>query len=392
MSLGIEVDAMRVLFAVSPGLAHLYPSSGLAWAFRVAGHDVAVATSGVSTAAAAQAGFAVREVSPGADFAAVFRRSGSAEEKARAMRELGLAVAENPQTPDTILEKFARVSDLMLEGTLRFAEAWQPDLIVYSRLQGAALVTARALGVPAVDHGFSFLREGTLPERYLPHLTPLYERVGVPAELPSITSLYFAPEHMMHGEGEGWSMRAVPFQGGGTLPDWMAEPKNRPRVCVTLGTTVPRVSGVGSLESVLGAAADIDAEFVLALGDDPDLETLGTLPDNVRLVGWTPLSTLLTTCDAIIHHGGAGTTLAALHAAVPQLAMPHGADNWINAAMLERCGLGLNREPGDVDAALLKSLLHDEGLRASVRDGARALAADPGPDQMVPRLLALAGK
>ncbi|MFE6721703.1 nucleotide disphospho-sugar-binding domain-containing protein [Streptomyces albidoflavus] len=381
---------MRVLFAVSPGLAHVYPSLGLAWAFRVAGHDVAVATSGVSTQAAAHAGFAVRDVSPGADFAAVFRRKGSAADKARAMRELGLAVAENPQTPDTILEKFSRVSELMLDGTLRFAEAWQPDLIVYSRLQGAALVAARALGVPAVDHGFSFMREGALPTRYLPYLTALYEHAGVPAELPRITSLYFAPEHMMHGEGEGWTMRSVPFQGGGTLPGWMAEPKTRPRVCVTLGTTVPQVNGVGSLESVLRAATSLDAEFVLALGDDPDLAPLGTLPDNVRVVGFTPLSTLLTACDAIIHHGGAGTTLAASHAGVPQLAMPHGADNWLNAAMLERCGLGLNREPAEVDTELLKTLLHDDGLRDSVRDASSVLAQSPGPGEIVPRLVKLA--
>ncbi|MFE2245880.1 nucleotide disphospho-sugar-binding domain-containing protein [Streptomyces lavendulae] len=388
-SFGIEVVAMRVLFAVSPGFDHLYPLSGLAWAFRTAGHDVVVATSGVSTQAAAHAGFAVREVSPGADFASIFPKVGTPEERTRAMRERGLAIARTLETPDVILEKFSRVSDLMLDGILEFATAWQPDLIVYSKLQGAALVTARALGIPAVEHGFSFLREGTMAERFLPYLAPLYERVGVPVELPSVTSLYFAPEDMMHGEGEGWTMRSVPFHGGGTLPDWMARPKERPRVCVTLGTTVPHVAGIGSLESVLTAAADVDAEFVLALGDDPDLDSLGTLPENVRVVGWTPLSTLLTTCDAIIHHGGSGTTLTAAHAAVPQLAMPHGADNWINAAMVERCGLGLNRDPEQVDAQLLKTLLHDTELRASTRAAATALAAQPGPDQIVPRLLGL---
>ncbi|GHG98061.1 hypothetical protein Srubr_41770 [Streptomyces rubradiris] len=53
------------------------------------------------------------------------------------------------------------------------------------------------------------------------------------------------------------------------------------------------------------------------------------------MVGWALLSTLLTTCDAIIHHGGAGTTLASAHAGVPRLAIPHGADNRINAAMIE---------------------------------------------------------
>ncbi|MGW7081742.1 nucleotide disphospho-sugar-binding domain-containing protein [Streptomyces sp. NPDC054866] len=383
---------MRVLFSISPGLDHLYPASGLAWGFRTAGHDVVVATSGVSTQAAAHAGFAVREVSPGADFEAIFPKVGTLEERAKAMRERGLAVAKSLQTPEIILEKFSRVSDLMVEGTLRFAEAWQPDLIVYSRLQGAALVTARALGVPAVEHGFSFLREGTMPQRFLPHLKPVYERMGVPAELPDITAVHFAPQHMMRGEGEGWTMRSVPFHGGGTLPDWMATAKQRPRVCVTLGTTVPYVAGVGSLQGIVNSAADVDAEFVLALGDNPELEAIGTLPDNVRVVGWTPLSTLLTTCDAIIHHGGAGTTLASAHAGVPQLAIPHGADNWINADIITGSGMGLSLESGDIDSAVLKTLVHDEDLRSSARAVAAELAQQPGPDQMVPRLLDLTGR
>lgn len=380
---------MRVLFAVSAGLDHVYPTVGLAWALRTAGHDVMYATTGVAVQAAAQAGLAVRDVSPEADFSTIFPRTGSREDRGRAMRERGRTMAGTLQTPDIILEKFSRVSDLMADGMLRFATAWQPDLIVYSRLQGAGLLAARALGVPAVEHGFSFLREGTMPQRFLPHLAPVFERLGVPAQLPDITSIHFAPERMMHGEGEGWTMRFVPYHGGGELADWMAEPKRRPRVCVTLGTTVPDIAGVGSLDRVLDAAGRVDAEFVLALGDAPDLDALGTLPDNVRVVGWTPLSTLLTSCDGIIHHGGAGTTLASAHAGVPQLTMPHGADNWINAAMVERCGIGLNREPGQVDTAVIETLLHDEGLRKTTDAVADELAASPGPDHLASRLTTL---
>lgn len=383
---------MRVLFAVSPGLDHVYPTTGLAWALRVAGHEVVYATTGVSVDAAVNAGLPVRDVSPGADFSGIFPRSGSRETRARAMRERGLRMAETLQTPEVILEKFAQVTDPMAEGTLRFAESWRPDLIVYSRLQGAGLLAARALGVPLVEHGFSFLREGAMPGRFLPHLAPIFERFGVPVELPSVTSLYFAPAHMMHGEGEGWTMRFVPFHGGGVLPDWLAEPRRRPRVVVTLGTTVPHVAGPGSLGTVLAAARGVDAEIVLALGSDPDLTSLGALGDNVRVVGWTPLSTLLGFSDAIIHHGGAGTTLASAHAGVPQLAMPHGADNWINGAMVERCGMGLNLDAEQVDTGVLQSLLHDEALRKGAEATARELAAGPGPDEIVARLATLAGR
>ncbi len=383
---------MRVLYAISPGLDHLYPAMGLAWAFRTAGHEVMVATTGASTEAAVRAGLPVRDVSPGADFSDIFPRTASSAERARAMRERGLAVARTLQTPDVILEKFARVTEVMAEGTLRFAESWRPDLIVYSRLQGTGLLTAAALGVPLVEHGFSFLREGAMPRRFLPHLAPVFERFGVPAELPSITSLHFAPPHMMHGEGEGWTMRFVPYHGGWVLPDWVAGPRHRPRIVVTLGTTVPHVAGTGSLASVLAAARTVDAEFVLALGDDPDLAALGPLGDNVRVVGWTPLSTLLGFSDAIVHHGGAGTTLASAHAGVVQLAMPHGADNWVNAAMVERCGIGLNLEADQVDADVLRALVSDETLRKGAAATARELAAGPGPDQIVPRLAELAGR
>ncbi|WP_431780699.1 nucleotide disphospho-sugar-binding domain-containing protein [Streptomyces chumphonensis] len=382
---------MRVLFAVSPGLDHLYPALGLASAFRTAGHDVVVATAGVTVDAAVRAGLTVRDVAPDADFSAVFPKKGNREERTRMMRQRGREITASGVTPEIILEKFGTINDMMAEGTLRFTETWRPDLVVYSRLQGTALLVARALGVPAVENGYSFLREGDLPARLLPHLAPTFERLGVPVELPSVTPLYFAPQHMMRGEGEGWPMRFVPYHGGCVLPDWLAEPKRRKRIVVTLGTIVPGVAGVGSLGSVLAAADGVDAEIVLALGDDPDLEPLGTLPGNVRVVGWTPLSALLPTLDGIIHHGGAGTTLAAAHAGVPQLAMPYGADNWINAEIVTDAGIGLDLQPEEVDSGVLNRLLDDEALRKTAGALAAELAAQPGPDAIVPRLADLVG-
>ncbi|MCF6525773.1 nucleotide disphospho-sugar-binding domain-containing protein [Streptomyces sp. JJ36] len=382
---------MRVLFNVSPGLDHLYPALGLAWAFRTAGHEVAVATAGASVDAAVRAGLTVRDVAPGADFAAVFPRKGTPEERERAMRERGAEITRSQQTPEIILEKFGRVNDMMADGTLEYARHWRPDLIVYSRLQGTALLAARDLGVPAVENGYSFLREGDLPARLLPHLAPTYERLGVPLELPLVQPVYFAPQKLMRGEGDGWPMRFVPYQGGAVLPDWLAQPAERPRIAVTLGTIVPGIAGVGSLRSVLDAAEGLDAELILALGDDPDLEPLGPLPDTARVVGWTPLSALLPTLDGIVHHGGCGTLLAAAHAGVPQLAMPYGADNWINAQIIESAGIGFDRQPGQVDSALLSSLAGDEVLRKNAAALAAELAAEPGPDALVPRLVELAG-
>ena len=383
---------MRVLFNVSPGLDHIYPALGLAWALRTAGHEVAVATTGVSIEAAVGAGLTAYDVAPGADFSSIFPKKGTPAERATAMRARGEEITKSEETPEFILEKFGQINDLMADRTLEFARNWNPDLIVYSRLQGTALLTARALGIPAVENGYSFLREGNLPGRLLPHLAPTFERLGVPLELPRVQPVYFAPEKLMRGEGEGWPMRFVPHHGGGVLPEWLAAPKERARIVVTLGTIVPGVAGVGSLRSVLDAADGLDAELVLALGDKVDLEPLGPLPSNVRPVGWTPLSTLLPTLDGIVHHGGAGTTLASAHAGVPQLAMPYGADNWINAGIVEAAGIGFSLQPEEINTGVLQALVSDETVRKAAAALAEELAAQPGPDVMVQRLVELAGK
>ncbi|NHD19336.1 MULTISPECIES: nucleotide disphospho-sugar-binding domain-containing protein [unclassified Actinopolyspora] len=381
---------MRVLFAISPGLDHLYPALGLAWSLRIAGHDVVVATSGPATDAATRAGLAAVDVAPGVDFASLFPKPESTEDRARMMRERGRKMTETLATPEIILDRFAAVNDRMLDGTLSLARTWGADLVVYSRVQGSALVVARAMGIPAVENGYSFLREGELPGRFLPYLKPLYERHEIPVELPETVQLHFAPEFMMRGEGEGWSVRFTPYQGGSVLPDWLLRPRERRRVVVTLGTVVPGVSGAGSLHGLIEAAAESDAEFVLALGDDIDLSPLGTLPDNVRPVGWTPLSTLLPTLDGIIHHGGCATTLSSAQAGVPQLAIPHGADNWINANMIEDCGIGFQRELEDFTKEDLDLILDDTNLRSRCAEVAGNIALQPGPDLMVPQLAALA--
>lgn len=381
---------MRTLFAISPGLDHLYPALGLAWSLRAAGHDVVVATSGPAVEAATRAGLAAVDVAPGVDFAALFPRPAAPAERVRMMRERGRAMTRTLATPEIILDRFAAVNDRMLDGTLDLARTSRPDLVVYSRVQGLALVVARALDVPAVESGFSFLREGELPGRFLPHLTPLYERYDIPVELPRLVQLHFAPDFMMRGEGAGWSVRFMPYQGGSVLPDWLLRPRERRRVVITLGTVVPGVTGAAGLRGLVDAAGRTDAEFILALGDDLDLGPLGSLPGNVRAVGWTPLSSLLPTLDGIIHHGGCATTLSSAQAGVPQLAIPQGADNWINAGIIEDCGIGLQRELADLDPSDIVRLLDDDDLRGRAAEVAAEVAQQPGPQLAVPRLVSLA--
>lgn len=382
---------MRVLFTVPPALGHLFPVIPLAWAFRAAGHEVLVASSGIAVDAAVRAGLPAVDVAPDADFAAVFEATtGSPRDRAAQSRERGKAIAAaGGKTPGPVLQRFARVSDLLADGTLSLAEDWRPDLIVHSRLQGAGPMAARALDIPAVEHGFGFMRDMTFAQNFLPYLANVYERHRVPVELPRLAVVHVGPPSMMTGAAGGWWMRYVPYNAGGALPGWVTRPRQRRRVAVTLGTVVPALTGVDSLRRLLDTAARTDAEFVLALGGAPeagDGHRLGALPDNVRLVDWVPLAALLSSCDAVVHHGGAGTTMTAACAGRPQLILPHGADQFLNAGIVVRRGIGLSCEPDDVDEDILAALLGEERLVAEAASVVSEIAAQPSPVATVERL------
>jgi hypothetical protein len=304
------------------------------------------------------------------------------------MKVRGQAIVKaGATTTPAMPERFATVSDLMADGTLRVAEEWRPDLVVHRRLQGAGLLAARRLGVPAVEHGFGMLREGGFAQGFLPYLAPSFERHRVPVELPAHAVLHVGPPSLMRGEGAGWTMRYVPYNAGGELPGWLTAPRPRARVAVSLGTIVPRMLGTGGLDKLLGAAAETDADFVVTGMSEQDLPRL---PENVRVVRWLPLNALLERCDATVHHGGSGSTLTALTFGLPQL-LPHGADNFVNADVIDRAGPGLSVDPHEVTTGTLERLLTDRALRAAAERVAEEVRAQPAPAHMVGELEAFAG-
>ncbi|GDY32293.1 nucleotide disphospho-sugar-binding domain-containing protein [Gandjariella thermophila] len=374
---------MRVLFVSTPGIGHAFPMVSLAWALRAAGHEVLFAT-GADALAVRNAGLQVVDIAPGLTmrdlFARVHEEQPELVERMRSgqLRDVRLAITA-----------FGRIASHLADGVVEAAEDWRPDLVVYSQFQGTGPLAAAKLGVPAVGHGFGFARaEDALPLLH-EHMTDAYDRHGVAAPPRRHATIDVAPPSMLGGEPHGWSMRYVPYNGGAVLPEWLVRPAERPRIAVTLGTVVPRMSGLGPVERIVAAARHVDAEFVLALGNT-DTGALGELPDNVRPVGWTPLGALLRTCAAAVHHGGAGTTLTVLDAGVPQLVVPDGADRYINAHAVTERGAGLTAEADAVDPDLLGELLGNDKLRRATAEVRAEMAAMPAPAALVPRLETLA--
>lgn len=372
---------MRVLISTSPGIGHLYPTVSTAWALRAAGHDVLVATGGHHELAA-QAGLAVVDTAPGTDFAAVFQ-----DFFAEHAGDTGGRPAQ-PTDPDFVGGLFATVSARFTDETVRVARTWRPDIVLFTPLQAAGPLAAQVIGVPAVQHTIGVAQTADIAALLARHFAEEYDRFGVRPTTPAAV-LDVSPPSMRPEHADTWPMRYVPYNGGAVLPEWAWQRRERPLVTMTLGSVVPLLAGMGMLAPFVASAGDIDADFVIALGG-ADPAAFGTPPPNVRLADWVPFNALFAASDAVIHHGGAGTTLTALDAGLPQFVLPQGADQFINAAAVAKSGAGRVLQPEELDAERIDELLSDTPMRAAAEAVSAEMAGQPTPADLVPRIIALA--
>ncbi|NOG50636.1 MAG: glycosyltransferase family 1 protein [Chloroflexi bacterium] len=120
---------------------------------------------------------------------------------------------------------------------------------------------------------------------------------------------------------------------------------------------------------------------VVALGNNPiepdkKAELVRALPKGTRLVTYVPFDAVLPRARLMIHHGGMGTTHAAVVWGVPQIVVPHAADQRGQARRAAQAKIGLNLTAHDVRQGKLW-----EGARAIMRESrvaesCRALAAE----------------
>jgi len=373
---------MRYLFTTIPGASHLLPMVPLAHAAQAAGHEVLVATSGPALRFAAEAGLHAVAVDDG--------------EAVKPYEELGrtiTAVAMGTAPPGTAFSDaefiahvgtvFGRVGELMIDGLVDAAKGWGAQALVYPAPHVAGLLTARAVGIPAVLHGIGTPRPTFRPA--LDHLAPVARRLGVvevreadveidlsPPSLPRITQ--DAPQR---GVGTPTlAMRYCPYNGGAELPRWALQRGPRPRVVATLGS-IPAIYGDGEvLGEIVRGTADLGVELVLTTGGARLPALSGPLPGHVTLVDWVPLRALLQTCDAVVHHGGMGTMYAAFDAGVPQLSLTLPDDSLANARIAAGRGAGAMLEMSAVTATTIAAAVEDLLGRPSYRRASREVAAE----------------
>ncbi|MEV0219880.1 nucleotide disphospho-sugar-binding domain-containing protein [Streptomyces sp. NPDC050704] len=399
---------MRVLFATWTGSSHLFPLVPLAWAARAAGHEVRIAAPPSCTEAITGAGLTAVPVG----------RDVSGEEMARRTQGLSAWLGETApwprdwaRSPETLggevaavytalAEKQFVVADALVEDLLSFARTWRPDVIVHDTVCYAATVVGAVLRVPTFSHMFGSPMitrnelEGMTGDP-LPGYAALFERFGVqPPPGPTGWLDPCPPELRWPAAVERTSVRFVPYNGsGGVEPEWLREPRDRPRVCLTWGVTAAQVRPERmpvAFERTLKVLSALDAEIVLAVSA-AHRDLLGELPPDTRVAESVPFSLLLPGCDALIHHGGTGTGLTALAAGVPQLMFPLAPVLAAFAERVDAAGAGAMLDPADssdvegIEEAL-RTLLSEAG-RARTTAVRTAMEALPAPADVIPLLV-----
>ncbi|MCO1580337.1 DUF1205 domain-containing protein [Crossiella sp. SN42] len=382
---------MRVLFTTWAWASHLSPLVPLAWALASAGHEVRVASQPGLTAEITRAGLTAVPVGADLDI-----RPRLAPLSAR------LAAAGRPIEMPELITRFGagtvslylELAEAMLPDTLAFARRWRPDLVVHEPTTFAGPLVAAALGVPSVRHlwgmDFTYLTSPLEPVA----LTPLARRLGLSTvDTLGVVSIDPCPPSLQAGfPVRRLHLRYTPYNGAAELPDWLRRPPQRPRICVTAGTVAGRFGGAEPLDArVVAALSEVDAELVV-------LAPAGELPrrPNLRTAPRIAAHLLLPGCDLVIHSGGGGLAMTALHAGVPQLLLPLNPDHQFNARRLAKAGAArlvhaVHADPGAIRAAAA-DLLHTPSYRAAARGLRAEMAAQPSARQVVGELTRLAGE
>ncbi|KOV84067.1 hypothetical protein ADL03_18710 [Nocardia sp. NRRL S-836] len=335
-------------------LGHVFPLLPLALALREAGHDVVIATGGEAVRAG-ESGLPVEDVvGPDVHFGRV---------AARIMLTHPLvarAELRGSGRLDFVSRLFAAVNNAMTAPLQALATRWRPDVVLHEPLAAAG----STLDVPSIVQDVS-LFDG------LELTAAVSARMKAETHAPA-TVLRTAPASLAKFPG-GLPMRFVPHAGTGEVPAWLAEPSGTPRILVSR-STAPGPGAGRMMAAVVEAAAHVDAEFVLVRPDRTD-----GLPDNVRTTGWVPVPAVLPFCDGIVHHGGAGTLLAALAAGVPQLVEPGPGDRTAHATAVAGRGAGLKATPRDITPELLTTLITTPKLQAAACEVREEMAKMPAP-------------
>jgi UDP:flavonoid glycosyltransferase YjiC (YdhE family) len=318
---------MRILFTSIGGLGHLLPLLPLAEAASAAGHTVLVSTSARNADRVRASGAAWHDlVAPTQD-------------------QWDKVHAEAPTPEEAAIEVFGRLNPTAaLSGLEELVRDWRPELVVSEGAEFAGGLAAERAGLPIVRVHPGLVLGNHWEQLVEPPLSAVRGRLGLDGagtarRLATAPQVSYFPRAFDRGVELGPVTRV-------RRPGLPRPAKDRePLVYVTFGSEIPNLPMFApTVSSAVAAARRTGCRVLLSVGS-ADPSRLGDLT-GVEVVSWVDQAAVLPRARAVIHHGGAGTTLDALAAGTPAVAVPFFADQPMNAEQLRATGTGLAVPPG----------------------------------------------
>ena len=349
---------MRIALAAVPAYGHVYPLMPLALACRDYGHDVEVACGPP---------FAGRLPVPTVE--------GFPDELTLSDAEKYVAGVDlDPGDPFAAPRwMFGEYIGSRTRAALR--EIWarrKPDLVVYEMTNIGAGAAAQDLGIQAIPFAISrwegfpaqlFADAKISPEVMIDPLPPTWRGVtsaGSPSRLNTRTVAWSEPS--------------------GASP-WSHSSGTRPRAYLTMGTV--SFGAVDALRQAVHETSAAGFDVLVAVGPGGDTRALDPVPASVRVLKFVDQPNVLAGADVVVHHGGAGTVLGALAAAIPQVVIPQAADQFANAARIDELGIGRSvpaKSPSGAIAAAVADVLADTHAIRRLEEIATEIANTHGPE------------
>jgi UDP:flavonoid glycosyltransferase YjiC (YdhE family) len=378
---------VKILFASLGAYGHLYPMMPLALACADAGHQVVIATGKP---------FLDRLPLPTVPgYPMTLEIDWAIQEARRRHPDLHGAELSMAMFADVTAEQ---VAPTMIEQCERI----RPDLVIFEGMDTGAGVAASVLGIAAAAYAiglrssiYSVLHPATVSYQRDTWL----QRDRTPPDARSLLAAALinpAPPSLKGPKGTGTpsiGIRSVAYnESTAGVPAWLTAERTRSRVYLTLGTVA--FGAVEVLNRAIAEIAPLGVDILVTVGPEGEPAALGEVPDNVRVERFVAQSAVLPLVDLIVHHGGTGTVLGALEAGLPQLVLPQGADQFLNAEIVAAGGIGRAlpndaQQPGVIGEAV-RALLGDSAERRAAGRVRDEIAAMPSPRDVVPALVELA--
>jgi UDP:flavonoid glycosyltransferase YjiC (YdhE family) len=367
---------MRILFTFTGGTGHFLPGLPIARALVARGHAVAFSAQEAMLATIEATGFT------GID-------SGGATLADPAAR-LPLQPVDRAHEERVVRDSFAgRLARERAGRLLAVAGEWSPDVVVRDEVDFGAAVAAERLGLPHAS--IIVLAAGGMirPDLLRGPLDRLRAEHGLPADpgtemlhrhltLVPVPASFRSPSDPLpdtaHHIRPAALAQPVPTHAVDDDPgwlEWLRRHPDRPTVYFTLGTVFHQESG-DLFTRVLSGLGALHANVIVTVGREIDPAELGPQPENVHVERFITQERVLPHCDLVVSHAGSGSVIGALAFGVPQVLLPMGADQPLNADRCESLGVArvldpLTAQPNDLAEAATDVLNADSYSQAAAR-------------------------